>query len=45
VLAHYRDKLHPDDLGDPKLLQESRAALEDLTNILQLGSIYDFQKR
>jgi succinylarginine dihydrolase len=45
VHAHYRDSLHPDELGDPKLLEESRAALDDLSNILQLGSIYDFQKR
>jgi len=45
VHAHYRDKLHPDELGDPKLLEETRAALDDLSNILQLGSIYDFQKR
>ena len=45
VHHHYRDSLHPDELGDPKLLEESRAALDDLTNILQLGSIYDFQKR
>jgi succinylarginine dihydrolase len=45
VLQHYRDKLHPDELGDPQLLDESRAALDDLSNILQLGSIYDFQKR
>ena len=45
VHAHYRQSLHPDELGDAKLLQESRAALDDLTNILQLGSIYDFQKR
>jgi len=45
VHAHYRDSLHADDLGDPKLLAESREALEDLTNILQLGPIYDFQQR
>ena len=45
VHQHYRDSLHPDELGDPKLLEESRAALEDLTNILQLGAIYDVQKR
>jgi len=32
-------------LGDANLMEESRAALDDLTNILQLGSIYDFQKR
>lgn len=40
---HYRDKLSPADLADPKLLQESRTALDDLTQILGLGSLYDFQ--
>jgi len=29
---------------DPKLIDESRAALDDLSQILQLGSIYDFQR-
>jgi succinylarginine dihydrolase len=43
IKRHYRDRLHPDDLVDPKLLQESRAALDDLTRILHLGSIYPFQ--
>jgi len=43
VNAHYRDKLLPEDLSDPQLLRESRSALSDLTNILELGSIYDFQ--
>lgn len=41
---HYRDKLHPSDLVDPQLMYESRAALDELTRILDLGSIYDFQK-
>jgi succinylarginine dihydrolase len=45
VHQHYREQLHPDDLGDAKLLEETRTALDDLSNILQLGSIYDFQKR
>src|SRR3954471_4059139 len=45
VHQHYRESLHPDELGDPKLLDESRAALDDLTNILQLGAVYDFQRR
>lgn len=40
---HYRDKLLPADLADPKLLQESRTALDTLTQILELGSLYDFQ--
>jgi succinylarginine dihydrolase len=43
VEAHYRDELSQDDLGDPMLLQEVRKALDELTGILGLGSIYDFQ--
>jgi len=41
---HYRDRLMPDDLADPSLLTESRAALDDLTQILHLGSVYPFQQ-
>lgn len=41
---HYRDRLTPKDLTDPQLLKESRQALDELTQILQLGSIYSFQK-
>ncbi len=44
VRRHYRDRLSPDDLGDPALLDESRTALDELTGILELGSIYDFQR-
>lgn len=44
VDKHYRDQLVEADLADPKLLQESRQALDELTQILQLGSVYDFQK-
>jgi len=40
---HYRDRLLPADLADPKLLDESRWALSELTSILKLGSIYPFQ--
>jgi len=43
VEAHYRDELSQDDLGDPMLLEEVRKALDELTGILGLGSIYDFQ--
>ena len=43
VEAHYRDKLEQSDLGDPMLLDEVRKALDELTGILGLGSIYDFQ--
>lgn len=41
---HYRDRLQEADLADPQLLQESRQALDELTQILQLGSIYPFQQ-
>lgn len=41
---HYRDRLQPRDLADPGLLLETREALDKLTQILQLGSIYDFQR-
>jgi len=44
VERHYRDRLAPDDLGDPALLEESRAALDELTQLLALGPIYDFQR-
>ncbi len=43
VEAHYRDCLSQDDLADPLLLDEVRTALDELTGILGLGSIYDFQ--
>ncbi|SMG03143.1 N-succinylarginine dihydrolase [Burkholderia singularis] len=41
---HYRDRLSPSDLADPALLDESRTALDELTQILGLGSLYDFQR-
>lgn len=44
VEKHYRDRLLPKDLADPALLRESRAALDDLTGILGLGSLYPFQR-
>lgn len=43
VEAHYRDELSQDELGDPMLLEEVRKALDELTGIMGLGSIYDFQ--
>ena len=43
IERHYRDELRPADLPDPKLLDESRRALDELTALLALGSIYDFQ--
>ncbi|MCO4785911.1 MAG: N-succinylarginine dihydrolase [Marinomonas atlantica] len=44
VDQHYRDQLIEADLADPNLLMESRQALDELTQILKLGSLYDFQK-
>jgi succinylarginine dihydrolase len=44
VERNYRDALEPRDLADPKLLEESRRALDELTQILRLGSLYDFQR-
>lgn len=43
VHRHYRDAITRDDLGDSSLMIECRSALDDLTQILSLGSIYDFQ--
>lgn len=39
----YRDKLTQADLADPQLLREGREALDELTRILDLGSVYPFQ--
>jgi succinylarginine dihydrolase len=43
VNKHYRDRMHIEDLSDPKLLDECRTALDELTQIMGLGSIYLFQ--
>jgi succinylarginine dihydrolase len=45
VERHYRDRLTPADLADPALLDESRAALDELTGLLDLGAgFYPFQR-
>lgn len=44
VLKHYRTELSTNDLCDPQLVTESHQALDELTRILDLGSIYPFQK-
>lgn len=43
INSNYRDELDPKDLADPNLLIESRTALDELTTIMNLGSIYEFQ--
>lgn len=44
VRRHYRDRLLPSDLADPALAREGLAALDELTRILRLGPVYDFQR-
>lgn len=45
VKKHYREELAPDDLGDPNLMRESFAALDELTGIMSLGSdFYPFMR-
>ncbi|WNC70758.1 N-succinylarginine dihydrolase [Thalassotalea psychrophila] len=44
INKHYRDQLSFDDLRDPNLLVESRTALDELTQMLNLGSVYHFQQ-
>lgn len=44
IKRHYRDRLGPDDLGDPALMMEQRTALDELTTLLGLGALYDFQR-
>jgi succinylarginine dihydrolase len=44
VDQHYRDRLMDSDLADPQLLDESRTALDELTQILKLGAVYPFQR-
>jgi succinylarginine dihydrolase len=44
VTRHYRDRLLPTDLSDPALAREGMSALDELTRILDLGSVYDFQR-
>jgi succinylarginine dihydrolase len=45
VTAHYPEELTPADLGDPTLLRESRDALDNLTRLLDIGNVYDFQTK
>lgn len=40
---HYRDQLAQSDLADTRLLQENLTALDELTQLLKLPSVYPFQ--
>jgi succinylarginine dihydrolase len=44
ITKHYRDQLTPEDLIDVKFMEESFTFLDELTQALELGSIYNFQK-
>jgi succinylarginine dihydrolase len=44
VGRHYRDRLAPEDLADPRLAQETLAALDELTTMLAIGPVYPFQR-
>ena len=41
---HYREEIKPQDLGDPNLIVEVQTALDELTQIMDLGNIYPFQQ-
>ncbi|GEK46181.1 N-succinylarginine dihydrolase [Bisbaumannia pacifica] len=44
VERHYRDRLAPEDLADPQLAEETLTALDELTRLLAIGSVYPFQQ-
>jgi succinylarginine dihydrolase len=44
VKRRYRDRLELADIADPELVREACTALDELTQALGLGAIYDFQK-
>jgi succinylarginine dihydrolase len=43
IERNYRDRLAPPDLADPQLLDETRRALDELTQLLALPPVYPFQ--
>ena len=44
IRDNYRDRLSPADLADPMLLDESRRALDELSQMLRIGTVYPFQR-
>lgn len=45
VARHYRETLHPSELRDQSLYEESCRALDELTRILRIGNVYSFQRQ
>ena len=45
VDKHYRDEVSPDDLADVEFLHANRRALDELTQILDIGPVYPFQQK
>ncbi len=43
IERHYRDRLTAEDLLDPSLVREVHTALDELSVLLRLGSVYEFQ--
>lgn len=44
VEKYYPDSLDADSIRDPQLIDVSRTALDNLTQLLNLGALYDFQR-
>jgi succinylarginine dihydrolase len=44
IERRYRDRLELADIADPALVDEAFTALDELTQVLGLGSVYDFQR-
>lgn len=44
IQKHYREQLSSDDLCAPEFIAEIETALDELTRILKLGSVYPFQR-
>jgi succinylarginine dihydrolase len=44
VERNYREEITPSDLADPALAEENFVALDELTQLFELGSFYEFQQ-
>lgn len=44
IERRYRDRLELEDMADPSLLHEAHTALDELTQALGLGSVFEFQR-